>query len=36
MVSIYPDAGHAPFVEAPEKFNAEIDAFISQTRTAPN
>ena len=28
-VSIYPDADHSPFMEAPTKFNMELDAFVS-------
>lgn len=26
-LSIYPDAGHAPFYEAPDRFDAELAAF---------
>ena len=33
-VSLYPDAGHAPFLETPEEFNAELDAWISRATTA--
>ncbi len=32
-VSIYPDAGHSPFMEAPNRLNTELDAFISDNVT---
>jgi pimeloyl-ACP methyl ester carboxylesterase len=28
-VSYYPDVGHAPFLENPERFNAEIRSFVT-------
>ena len=35
-VSIYPEAGHSPFLEAPGKFNTELDAFTSAAATNTN
>ncbi len=31
----YPESGHSPFAEAAERFNADLEAFVSETRTAP-
>lgn len=31
-LSLYPGAGHAPFLECPERFNAELQAFIEQPK----
>jgi pimeloyl-ACP methyl ester carboxylesterase len=28
VVSVYPDAGHSPFAEEPNRFNAELTAFV--------
>jgi non-heme chloroperoxidase len=34
-VLTYPQSGHSPFAEAADRFNADLEAFVSSTRTAP-
>ena len=34
-LSLYPDAGHAPFVEDTARFNAELAAFVQQCQAGP-
>ena len=34
-VSIYADAGHAPFFEQPERFNKELNSFVVSAREKP-
>jgi non-heme chloroperoxidase len=29
QISLYPEAGHAPFYDEPDRFNRELAAFIS-------
>ncbi len=29
QISLYPEAGHAPFFDEPDRFNRELAAFIS-------
>lgn len=33
-VSVYPDAGHSPFVEEPARFNAELAAFVRAAQSS--
>jgi len=33
-VSVYPEAGHSPFVESTERFNRELDAFATRVFAA--
>lgn len=33
VVSVYPEAGHSPFVEEPARFNAELAAFVRAARS---
>lgn len=33
-LSIYPDVGHSPFAEMPQRFNAELSAFAASVRDA--
>jgi pimeloyl-ACP methyl ester carboxylesterase len=33
-LEIYPDAGHSPFLEAPERFDRDLAAFVSAARAA--
>ncbi len=34
-VLTYPESGHSPFAEVPERFNADLESFVNATRTAP-
>lgn len=34
-VVTYPEAGHSPFAEDAARFNADLEAFVNATRTAP-
>ena len=34
-VFTYPEAGHSPFAEDAARFNADLEAFVNATRTAP-